>query len=274
MLTRRGSFERCGVGALGCLLIGMVFLSVPMIAQEPQLVTITGAVNTLAQNTMVLKGEDGLYRLYLLDRDTRKPATIPIGSQVRVISSPSGDPGFRVAVVITVLREGPPPPGATPSEPDIVPVEVQDLERSIKRAARKFHFGVRGGVSLDPELVLIGVHTQFGPFFSRNLFFRPNVEFDFGEVTKLFGVNAEFVYRLPITSRFSKYGVYFGGGPAFNFAEQSFGHNELSFSDFRYDSALNILIGIQYRSGLFAEVKSSVYANPAPSFRMLVGYTF
>jgi hypothetical protein len=118
------------------------------------------------------------------------------------------------------------------------------------------------------------VHAQFGPFFSRNLFFRPNVEFGFGEVTKMFGINAEMVYRMPLTSRFEKWGVYFGGGPAFNFAEQSFGRNEISFSDFNYDSALNVLIGIQYRSGLFAEMKTSVYANPAPSLRLLVGYTF
>jgi len=118
------------------------------------------------------------------------------------------------------------------------------------------------------------VHAQFGPFFNPNLFFRPNVEFDYGEVTKMFGINAEVVYRMPFTSRFGQWGVYFGGGPAFNFAEQSFGRNEVSFSDFRYDSALNILAGIQYRTGLFAEVKTSVYANPAPSLRLLIGYTF
>ena len=90
----------------------------------------------------------------------------------------------------------------------------------------------------------------------------------------MFGINTEAIYRLPLTSRYEKWSMYFGGGPAFNFAQQSFGHNEISFSDFRYDSALNILVGMQRRSGLFAEVKTSVFANPAPSLRLIVGYTF
>lgn len=268
------SFGRCQIGALGSLFFSMVFLSMPVHAQESQLVTITGTVNSVTRNTMVMRAEDGLYRLYTFDRRTTKPETIPIGSQVRVLSHPSGDAGFRVAYVVTVLRQGPAPAGATPPEPDIVPLEIRNLESSVQRAARKFHLGLRGGIALDPELILIGVHAQFGPFFNQNLFFRPNVEFDWGEVTKMFGINAEMVYRLPLTSRFTNWGVYFGGGPAFNFAEQSFGRNEVSFSDFRYDSALNILVGIQYRNGLFAEMKTSVYANPAPSFRLLVGYTF
>jgi len=268
------SFGRCRIGALSSLFISMVFLSMPAHAQEPQLVTITGAVHSVTRNTIVVKAEDGLFRLYTFDRYTTKPETIPIGSLVRVISHPSGDVAFRIAYVVTVLREGPAPAGATPPEPDIVPLEIRDLESSIQRAARKFHLGMYGGIALDPELAVIGVHALFGPFFNRNLFFRPNVEFDWGEVTKMFGVNAEMIYRLPVTSRFGQWSMYVGGGPAFNFAEQSFGRNEVNFSDFRYDSALNILVGIQYRSGLFAEVKASVYANPAPSLRLLVGYTF
>jgi hypothetical protein len=176
--------------------------------------------------------------------------------------------------MVTVVREGPAPEGATPSEPDVVPLEVRELESSIQRASHKFHLGLSGGVALDPELIVIGVHAQFGPFFNRNLFFRPSVDFDFGEVTKMFGVNAELLYRLPMTSRFEQSSMYFGAGPAFNFAQQSFGHNDISFSDFRYDSALNILVGVQRRSGLFAEVKASVFANPAPSLRLIVGYTF
>ena len=268
------SLGRCRIGALSTIFISTVLLSMPVYAQESQLVTITGAVNSLTSNTMIVKAEDGLFRLYSFDQYTTKPATIPIGSQVRVLSYPSGDPGFRIAYLVTVLRAGPAPPAATPSEPDVLPLEIRDLEKSIQRASRKFHLGLSGGMALDPELVLIGVNAQFGPIFSRNLFFRPNVEFDFGEVTKMFGINAEMVYRIPITSRFERWSMYFGGGPAFNFAQQSFGHNDVSFSDFKYDSALNIVVGMQRRSGVFAEVKTSVFANPAPSLRLLVGYTF
>lgn len=280
MRARRKSdnnvFGKCRIGALGCLFISTMFVSAPVHAQESQMATITGTLHSLTRNTMVVRAEDGLYRLYTFDRTTTKPAAITIGSQVRVLSFPSGDASFRVAYVVTVLREGPAPlaAGATPPEPEVVPLEIRHLESSVQRAAAKFHLGVRGGVALDPELVIIGVHAQFGPFFSENLFFRPNAEFDWGEVTKMFGINAEMVYRLPLTSRYTAWAVYVGGGPAFNFAQQSFGHNEIDFSDFRYDAALNILFGIQYRSGVFAEIKTSVFASPSPSLRLLVGYTF
>jgi len=270
------AFGKCRIGALGSLFISTMFLSMPMHAQESQLATLTGTLHSITRNTMVVRADDGLYRLYTFDRTTTKPETIPIGSQVRVLSYPSGDADFRVAYLVTVLRMGPAPvpAGAPPPEPAVVPLEIRNIESSVQRAARKFHLGVSGGIALDPELIVLGVHAQFGPFFSQNLFFRPNVEFDWGEVTKMFGINAEMVYRLSLTSRFASWSAYVGGGPAFNFAEQSFGHNDISFSDFRYDSALNVLVGIQYRSGLFAEVKTSIYANPAPSFRLLFGYTF
>ena len=268
------SLGRCRIGVITSFLISAALLSMPAHAQASQLVTITGDVNSVNRNTMVVKAVDGRFRLYTFDQNTTKPSTIQVGSQVRVTSYPSGDGSFWIAYVVTVLREGPPPAGAAPSEPDVVPLEIRDLEHSIQRASHKFHLGLSGGMALDPELVVIGMHAQFGPFFSRNLFFRPGVEFDFGEVTKLFGINAEVVYRLPVTRRFETWGMYVGGGPAFNFAQQSFGHNEINFSDFRYDSALNILVGVQRRSGLFAEVKASVFADPAPSLRLLVGYTF
>ena len=57
------------------------------------------------------------------------------------------------------------------------------------------------GAALDPELILFGVHSQLGPIFHRDAFFRPNAEFAFGEVTDLIALNLEGIYRLPISSR-------------------------------------------------------------------------
>jgi len=88
---RSNSFGRWPIGALSSLLISTMFLSVPMHAQESQLETITGTVNSLTRSTMLVKAEDGLFKLFSFDRNTTKPATIPLGSQVRVISYPSGD---------------------------------------------------------------------------------------------------------------------------------------------------------------------------------------
>jgi hypothetical protein len=65
----------------------------------------------------------------------------------------------------------------------VVPQEVRRTERSIEREARRFQVGVRQRVALDP------------------VYFRPNVEFAYGEVTALFGLNLQAIYRLPINSR-------------------------------------------------------------------------
>jgi hypothetical protein len=45
------------------------------------------------------------------------------------------------------------------------------------------------------------VHSQLGPIFHRDVFFRPNAEFAFGEVTDLIALNLEAIYRLPVSSR-------------------------------------------------------------------------
>jgi hypothetical protein len=82
------------------------------------------------------------------------------------------------------------------------------------------------------------------------------------------------IYNLPFTLGARRY-VYFGIGPGFNFVDQSLTKGQsVNFSDFNYDSALNVLLGIQSRSGLFAELRTSIYARPAPVFRMTVGFTF
>ena len=236
--------------------------------------TTTGVVTGVNRNSLTIRTEEGGYRVFIFDKNTTKPANIGLGSRVRVTWSPTDDPEVRLADDILVI---PPGSNAPTTQPDVVPASVQNVERAIERDFRKFRIGFRAGITLDPETVDIGTHMQVGPIFSRNLFFRPNFEFAYGEVTTLFAINPEFIYNIPFGPRNRRW-FYVGGGPGFNFVEQSFGRtsgsNHVDFSNFNYDAALNILLGMQYRSGWFAEVKTSVYASPAPVIRLLVGYTF
>src|SRR5581483_7146648 len=110
-------------------------------------------------------------------------------------------------------------------------------------------------------------------------FFRPNIEFAYGEVTALFGLNPEVVYRLPLTSSGGRWSAYVGMGPGFNFIHQNFEHttdsgSRIDFGDFRSDTGLNILGGVRFRSGVFTELKTSVYTDVAPRLRLIVGYNF
>jgi hypothetical protein len=70
----------------------------------------------------------------------------------------------------------------------------------IEREARRLQAGVRAGVALDPELLMIGIQSQVGPIFRSNISFRPSVEFGFGEVTAMSGFNGEFIYQLQRSS--------------------------------------------------------------------------
>jgi hypothetical protein len=243
---------------------------------------ITGTVASSSRNTVTIRSANDRYQLFVYDRDTIKPATVPVGSQARVVSSQGDEPGVRIARSITVTGQGSASRDASTTAgaeaSPVVPQEVRRVERSIEREARRFQVGVRGGVALDPELVLIGLQSQIGPFFTQDLYFRPNVEFAYGEVTALFGLNLEAIYRLPINSRRGRWSAYFGAGPGFNFVHQSFerqtGQSRIDFGDFHSDTGLNILGGMKFRSGTFVELKTSVYSQPAPTLRLIFGYNF
>jgi hypothetical protein len=153
------------------------------------------------------------------------------------------------------------------------------VENEIRRDARRWRIGVRAGVGLDPELILFGVHSQIGPVFSRNVFFRPNADFEWGEITDMVALNLEAVYRVPTTARRGMWAPYLGAGPSLNFIHQSFqtdtGHGRnISFGDFDYETGFNILAGIQNRHGTFFEIKTSLYSEPAPVLRLIVGRNF
>jgi hypothetical protein len=236
--------------------------------------TFTGVVVSSTRSTLVVRGAEGQYRLFVFERNIARPT--PVGSQVRVTSTPGDQPDVRVASDVTILQAA--PAGQAAGSPPVIPPEVRRTERDIRRQVRRYQLGVRTGVALDPELVLLGVHSQVGPFFISDVFLRPNVEFAFGEVTALFALNLEAIYRLPISSRQGRWSAYVGVGPGFNFLHQNFERNEggsrIDFGDFHSDTGLNILGGLRYRSGVFTELKTSVYSDPAPSLRLIIGYNF
>lgn len=160
-----------------------------------------------------------------------------------------------------------------------LPPKVKHVEKKISREARRWRMGVQAGMALDPELAMFGVHSQMGPVFSRNVFFRPNADFEWGEITDMVALNLEGVYRFPTTVRRGNWAPYAGAGPALNFIHQSFqtkageGRN-ISFGNFDYETGFNVLMGFENRHGTFFEVKTSLYSQPAPVFRLIVGHTF
>jgi len=239
--------------------------------------TLTGMVVSSSRDTVTVSSSTGRYQLFVFGPTARKPATVPVGAQVRVVSSPGNEPGVRIASDVTVL-EVTATSNQDASNSSVVPTEVQGIERDIERQARRYQVGVRGGLALDPELVLMGVQAQVGPFFRSDIFFRPSVEFGLGEVTAMFAFNPEVIYRLPFTSARDRWATYLGAGLGINLLHQNFedevnGGKRIDFGDFHSDTALNILGGVRNRR-VFMELRTSVYSDPSPTLRLVVGYTF
>jgi len=257
------------------LALAVLLMVSPAMAQVSN--AINGTVVRSTRTSITVRTPDNQFIVFSFERGMKKPAMIPVGSQVRVISDTTDQQGVRRASEITVT------PGGTAGTPTAengttVPPEVGTAERDIARAARHYQIGISAGFGLNPELILIGATGQFGPIFSPDLYFRPGVEFGWGEVTTLVALNPEVVYRLPLAARDGRWTTYVGGGPGFNFIHQSFnrtgGGSSVNFHALHDDATLNILGGIQHRSGLFTELKTSVYAQTAPVLSFTIGYHF
>jgi hypothetical protein len=241
--------------------------------------TIEGTVVSSSRQTLVVRGDDNQYHLFTFDSYTTKPRSLAAGSRVRVQSRASEEEGARLATSITTLEPEPQQQGTVaPQKAAPLPPEVRELESDIKRQARRWRLGVQTGAALDPELFLFGAHSQMGPIFNPRVLFRPNAEFAFGELTDLIALNLETTYRLPVTLRRSNWSPYFGAGPALTFLHQNLerpaGGRNIDFGNFDFDLGFNVLAGVQSRKGTFFEVKTSLWARPAPTLRLIMGYTF
>ena len=244
-------------------------------AQRPNESTIEGTVVSSTRQTFVVRTADNQFQLFVFNRYTNKPVSMPVGTRVRVESLPGAETGSRLATRVTTLEAAPKEQRAAGEEAAPIPPSVRDVESNIKREARRWRLGVRAGAAFDPELFMFGVHSQMGPIFTSRVFFRPSAEFAFGEVTDLIALNLEAIYRFPRSSERRDWSPYVGGGPAFTFLHQNFqmGRN-IDFGNFDFDTGFNILIGMQSRRGTFFEAKTSLYSRPAPILRLIVGYNF
>jgi len=91
----------------------------------------------------------------------------------------------------------------------------------------------------------------------------------------LIALNLEGIYRFSTPYRGGVWTPYVGAGPALIFIHQNFQQGrDIDFGNFDYETGFNVLAGMQSRSGMFGELKTSLWSGPAPKLRLIVGYTF
>jgi hypothetical protein len=125
-------------------------------------------------------------------------------------------------------------------------------------------FGLRAGVSADPDQFHFGAHFASDPFIDK-LTFRPNLEIGVGSHVTTLAANFEFAYKIPIPK--SQLSAYIGAGPALNVYRFSAPRSNTDTG-----GGFNVLIGLEHRRGLFGEIK--VGALDSPEFKFTIGYTF
>jgi hypothetical protein len=242
----------------------------PKPSDQPQnLDLIEGTIDSIGAQTIVVKTDDNQYHLFVFDSGVVRPNGLTKGTRVKVASKSSDEPGLRIVTGIGVIE-----PGATSVELTAPPKEMVAMQREIENQARKWRLGFKIGAGLDPELFLFGVQSDIGPIFSRDFYFRPSAEFAFGELTDMIAINLEGAYRLPVTFREGRWSSYVGAGVGLNFIHQGVGRSDISFSNFEYQTGMNIFTGVKFRRGTFAEVKTSLWARGVPTLRLAFGYMF
>jgi hypothetical protein len=123
-------------------------------------------------------------------------------------------------------------------------------------------YGVRAGISIDPDQFYFGGHYQTAPLVDR-LRFRPNVEIGVGDDVTVIGFNFEFAYFFPDTQT-RPWQFYAGAGPALNIIDTDSGTDP--------EGGFNILFGVEHRRGLFFEFK--VGTIDSPDLKFGVGYSW
>lgn len=117
--------------------------------------------------------------------------------------------------------------------------------------------GLRGGLSLEPDNFLVGLHWRSSPL-GESVYFVPSVEAGFGDATMVAG-NADFHYLFKTSSDLAP---YVGGGATLNWFDFD-GGSETDFGG-------SILGGIRLSPKMFLEAKIGL--GDVPDWKFIVGW--
>ena len=126
---------------------------------------------------------------------------------------------------------------------------------------------VRTGVSGSPDQFYVGLHYETEPLVEQ-VRFKPNFEVGLGNGLTVVTINLEFVGKIPIEHE--PWAFYLGAGPALVIA--SVNNAPTNVGGTSTGGGFNILLGIEHKKGLFAELKVGFVDSPSVKFG--VGYVF
>ena len=125
-------------------------------------------------------------------------------------------------------------------------------------------WGLRGGLSVDPDQFFVGAHVDLGEFV-ENLHFTPNITVGFGDDITLIAINPDVYYSFPVEDIGS---LYVGGLLAF----QRFDFDS-EYLDAETEMGLHGIAGLDLGAvPLFFEL--NIGLDDTPDLKAAVGFTF
>jgi hypothetical protein len=239
---------------------------------------VEGTVVSVRRGSFTLRTEGGRFRLFELAR-ARPPQPLRPGMRVAVITREDADSDDTVVLAVAILPDQPAEraAGSATATGDPVPPDVRAMEDTIERQLRRYNAGIVGGVSVEPELIIVGGHVTFERVFRRSISFRPGLQLGFGEVSTLLSLEGDVLYTWPGATRRTRWAPYVGAGPTVAFRHRSFEEedgdgNRFDFGDTDAEHGFNFIVGMRNRRGAFFELKAT--ASGVSDVRLLTGVTF
>ena len=127
-------------------------------------------------------------------------------------------------------------------------------------------FGIRGGLTIGPDQVHMGLHLNAGRF-APKVRFQPSFELGFGSDRVVGTINLDALYIFEPRS----WVPYLGGGLGVSFIHRD-SAQEAGDSDFDLGVGLNLIGGFEWGSKYLLEARVGVGDNP--DFKLTVGMNF
>jgi hypothetical protein len=241
---------------------------------------IEGTVVSVRRGSFTLRTNGGRYHVFPLG-SARPARPLRAGMRVAVMTRDDDDADTPRVLAIAILPDQPaddtPARPPAPAADDPVPPDVRALETSVERQLRRFNAGVVGGVSAQPELIMVGGHATFERVFRPPVSVRPGLQLGFGEVSTLLALDIDVIYTLARPTGRAQWAPYVGAGPSVLFLHRSFEGEEddgtrFDFGDFDAENGFNFIVGMRRRNGAFFEMKAT--ASGVSDVRLLAGVTF
>lgn len=130
-------------------------------------------------------------------------------------------------------------------------------------------WGVRGGLSSDPDQFVLGMHLELGEM-AENLYLVPNCDIGLGDDVTVFTLNPDIVYRQPLSGAGE---FYFGGTLSLVYVNVDTGDTKVDNDDTELGIAGIVGYRLPAENPFFFDLKVGII-DDYPDLKVMAGYTF